>query len=132
MKATLEFDIENPDWTISEREKEKLACAKKGWEMSGFIDTFLDYLITCGPHIKMDELLNTVMNMYYNKLEEYELFDILEPDLQEVVKEWDYCCQTEDDASDIFQKALDEYRATKLEKTHQMHEEIKQKNKTKK
>ena len=78
MKATLEFDIENADWATREREQEKLKCAQKAWEMSGFIDSFLDYLTVLGPHIPMNKLLNDLTAMYYNKLEEYDVIDMLE------------------------------------------------------
>jgi len=116
MKALLEFDIENKNWEISEKEQEKLKCAQKGWEMSGFIDSFLDYLIVCAPHIKMDKLAEEILSMYYNKLEEYDLISILQTDLQEVVNGWGYDCYAEDVSNDILDKMQEEYIAKKLEK----------------
>lgn len=114
MKAMLEFDIENPEWKTSETELEKLKCAKKGWEMSGFIDSFLDYLLVVAPHIPMDKLLNDLTSMYYNKLHDYEIIDMLESDLQEVAQGWDY--ETEEAADEILQKLQDDYVDKKLEK----------------
>lgn len=116
MKATLEFDIENPDYSIRGREQEKLKCAQKAWEMSGFIDSFLDYLTVVAPHISMDKLLDDLTSMYYNKLEEYDVIDILEDDTKDLVKSWCWDFYVEDEAEALLVKIRADYLNKKLEK----------------
>lgn len=109
MKATLEFDIENIDTDIRERELEKMRCARKGYYMSGFIDSFLDYLIVVAPHIPMDKLLPTILDMYYNKLEQCNIIDMLEDELREVVAEWEYVQEADEQADEIMDEAYENY-----------------------
>lgn len=79
MKVTLEYDLEN------EVEAEKYRCALKAYEMSGLIDSFLDYIYLVHKlPVHVHPPLSHVYLMYLQKIVDQGLVDMVEEDLRDL------------------------------------------------
>ena len=84
MKATIEFDLDN------EKEADHYQCALKAYEMSGLIDSFLDYMIiTAALPKKLQPSIEHVYSMFRAKIMQQRLKDMVQEDLQYVLGDYE-------------------------------------------
>ena len=81
MKTILEFNFS------SEADREHYNYASKAIEMAGLIDSFLDYMsLMAGLPLDQQPSLESVYSMYRSKIMLQGLLEVIEPDLQYVLK----------------------------------------------
>lgn len=97
MRGLLQFNLEN------EEEKEKFRCAQKGYPMSGALDSFMEYLLIFpeigGTKLSGEEVYQNILDMYCSKLVQYDLKDMLEDDVSDILD--NYCGDCSGDVEPI-------------------------------